>query len=161
MNTFEDYIEELSRQHPMIKHEEGGKCHFSCLADDSQTRFAQSMRYPCVVVDSGDFSFSGSTGNVLLNTEYSVMFLNHVRDTGNNTEIQNVFRSMKGVLLDFARKFSRDKRAVKYRFLNRFALIGSEGHRVYFKDVGLYGYVLFFNADESFADIDCSNVFKD
>ena len=161
MNTFEEYIEELSRNHPFIRHEENDKCHFSCLEDDSQIKMARTMCYPCVVVDSGNFSFNGSVGNVLLNTEFSVMFLEHVRDTGNNTEITAAFRSMKNILLDFARKFSRDKRAVKYRFLNRFTLIGSEGHRIYLKDSGLYGYILFFNADESFVDIDCDNVFKD
>lgn len=159
MNTFEEYIEELSRKHPSIRHEENDECHFSCMEDDSQMKFARSMHYPCVVVDSGDFSFGGSTGNVLLNSEFTVMFLDHVRDTGNNTEIMSVLRTMKNTLLDFARRFSRDKRAVKYRFLNRFSLIGSEGHRVCMKDSALYGYVLFFSADESFFDKDCNNVF--
>lgn len=161
MTDFEEYIEDLCRRHPMIKHEVDGKCHYSCLADDSQTKFARAMRYPCVVVDSGDFSFGGETGNVLLNTEFSVMFLQHVSDTGNNKEVIMAFRTMKQVLLDFARKFSRDKRSMKHRFLNRFTLLGSEGHRIYMKDVSLYGYVLFFNTDESFADIDCTNSFPD
>ena len=158
MNTFEEYLEEMSRQHPVIRHEDKGKCHFSSLADNSQTKFALKMNYPCVVVDSGDFSF---IGNVLINTEFSVMFLDHVKDTGNNKEITAVFNNMKRVLLDFARKFSRDKRALKYKFLNRFTLIGSEGHRIYLQDSGLYGYVLFFNADDSFNDANCDNVFND
>jgi hypothetical protein len=161
MNTFEEYLEEMSRQHPVIRHEDKGKCHFSSLADNSQTKFALKMNYPCVVVDSGDFSFTGGTGNVLINTEFSVMFLDHVKDTGNNKEITSVFNNMKRVLLDFARKFSRDKRALKYKFLNRFTLIGSEGHRIYLQDSGLYGYVLFFNADDSFNDANCDNVFND
>ena len=161
MNTFEEYLEELSRQHPAIKHEEKDKCHFSSLADTSQTKFALKMHYPCVVVDSGDFSFSGGVGNVLINTEFSVMFLDHVKDTGNNKEITAVFNNMKKVLLDFARKFSRDRRNLKYKFLNRFRLIGSEGHRIYLQDSGLYGYVLFFNSDDSFSDMDRDNVFND
>ena len=161
MNTFGEYLEEMSRQHPVIRHEDKGKCHFSSLADNSQTKFALKMNYPCVVVDSGDFSFTGGTGNVLINTEFSVMFLDHVKDTGNNKEITSVFNNMKRVLLDFARKFSRDKRALKYKFLNRFTLIGSEGHRIYLQDSGLYGYVLFFNADDSFNDANCDNVFND
>lgn len=161
MNTFEEYIEELSRQHPAILHEEGGKCHFSCLADDSQTKFARTMHYPCVVVDSGDFSFMGTTGNVMLNSDFSVMFLQHVRDTGNNSEVRKAFGDMKKVLLDFAKKFSRDKRKLKYRFLNRFVLVGSEAHRIFFKDAGLYGYVFFLNTDEGFADVDCDNVFSE
>ena len=161
MNTFEEYLEDLCRKHPVLQHEEKGKCHFSSLADNSQTKFALKMNYPCVVVDSGDFSFSGGVGNVLLNIEFSVMFLDHVKDTGNKKEITALFNTMKGVLLDFARKSSRDKRAVKYKFLNRFTLIGSEGHRIYLQDSGLYGYVLFFNTDDSFNDVDCDNVFID
>lgn len=161
MNTFEEYIEELSRKHPSIRHKENGKCHFSCLEDDSQIKIARMMCYPCVVVDSGDFLFGGSVGNILINSEFTVMFLDHVRDTGNNTEIISVFNNMKKVLLDFARRFSRDKRTLKHKFLNRFSLIGSEGHRIYMKDSALYGYVLMFNVDESFFDTDCDNTFDE
>lgn len=161
MNTFEEYIEELSRKHPSVRHGENDKCHFSCLEDDSQIKFARTMYYPCVVVDSADFSFGGSPGNVLLNSEFMVMFLDHVRDTGNNTEIMSVLTNMKKILLDFARRFSRDKRALKHKFLNRFSLIGGEGHRICMKDSALYGYVLLFSADESFIDTDCNNAFDE
>ena len=70
--TFEEYIEDLCRQHPAILHEVDDKCHFSCLADDSQTKLARTMKYPCVVVDTGDFTFGGQVANVLMNTEYSI-----------------------------------------------------------------------------------------
>ena len=160
--TFEEYIEELSRQHPAIQHEVDEECHFSCLADDSQTKLARTMRYPCVVVDTGDFAFGGQVGNVLMNTEYSIMFLNHVRDTGHEFEVLSTFRRMKKVSLDFMKKFLRDKKKPELRqILGRFSVIGSEGHRVYFKDSGLYGYAIFLNADESFNEADCEHVFKD
>lgn len=159
MNTFEDYIEDLCRQHPLIRHEADGKCHFSLLTDDSQTRFAQTMRYPCVVLDVGDFNFSGQPGHVQIDTEFSILFLEHVRDTGNSQDVQQAFSTTRSILLDFARKFSRDKRALKHQFLARFELIGSEGHRLYFKDAGLYGYALFFNNNESFSDADCDHIF--
>ncbi|MBQ8223990.1 MAG: hypothetical protein IJZ86_01305 [Bacteroides sp.] len=161
MSTFEEYIEELSRRHPAIRHEVDDKCHFSSLSDDSQTKFARSMHYPCVVLDSGDFTFNGVAGNVLLNSEYSILFLQHVRDTGSNNEVRKAFEEMKRVLLDFVRKFSRDRRKLKYRFLNRFTLPGSEGHRIYYKDAGLYGYILFLNTDEFFVDVDCDHIFND
>ena len=160
--TFEEYIEDLCRQHPAIQHEVNDMCHFSCLADDSQTKLARTMKYPCVVVDTGDFAFGGQVANVLMNTEYSIMFLNHVRDTGHELEVLSAFRQMKKVSLDFLKKFMRDKKKPELRqILGRFSVIGSEGHRVYFKDSGLYGYVLFLNADESFNEADCEHVFKD
>lgn len=160
--TFEEYIEDLCRQHPAIQHEVADKCHFSCLADDSQTKLARRMNYPCVVVDTGDFAFGGQVGNVLMNTEYSIMFLTHVRDTGNEVEVLFSFRNMKQVALDFLKKFVRDKKKPEFRqILARFSVVGSEGHRVYFKDSGLYGYAIFLNADESFNEADCEHVFKD
>lgn len=159
MNTFEEYIEELARLHPLIQHDVNEKCHFSSMADESQSRMASTMYYPCVIVDTGDFSIDGQAGNVLLSDEMTIFFLQHVKDTGNSKEVQAAFRSMKSVLFDFARKFSRDKRAVKYPFLNRFTLLGGEGHRVYMKDAGLYGWALFFNADTQFHDQDCEHIF--
>lgn len=160
MTTFEEYIEELCRKHPAIRHEHDGKCHYTCLADESQTRFAHTMRYPCVVVDSGDFGFEEQQpGNVLMNTAYTVMFLDHVRDTGNSSEVQGAFRRMRSILVDFARKFSRDKRAMCHKFLNRFTLDASEGMRVEMKDAGLYGYALFLNNNEAFTDADCNHIF--
>ena len=90
------------------------------------------------------------------------MFLTHVRDTGNSVEVLVSFAKMKRLSLDFLRKISRDKKKPELRqMLGRFSVIGSEGHRVYFKDSGLYGYVLFLNTDESFNDADCEQVFKD
>ena len=161
MNTFEEYLEELARQHPDIKHEHKDRCHFSYLADDTQTKLADSMYYPCIVADSGNFGFSGQPGNILMNTEYTVLFLQHVSDTGSNKEIRKAFADMKRILLDFAAKFSRDKKAVKYNFINRFSLIGGEGQRIYMQDNALYGYALLFTADTAFTDTNCNNVFKD
>ena len=161
IETFEEYLEELARQHPDIKHEVKGKCHFSYLSDDAQNKHAGSMYYPCIVADSGNFAFGGQPGNMLLNTEYSVLFLQRIKDTGNNKEIRQAFADMKRVLLDFAAKFNRDKRAMKYTFLNRFSIFGSEGQRIYMQDNALYGYALFFSADSSFTDQDCNNVFND
>ncbi|MGL4852900.1 MAG: hypothetical protein ACRC3Z_09710 [Phocaeicola sp.] len=161
IETFEEYLEELARQHPDVQHQVKNRCHFSYLSDDAQTKLADSMHYPCVVADSGNFGFSGQPGNILLNTEYSVLFLQHVSDTGDNREIRKAFSDMKRILLDFAAKFSRDKRALKYKFLNRFSLIGGEGHRIYMQDNALYGYALLFNADSAFTDANCNNVFND
>lgn len=158
----EDYIEELARQHPAVRHEADDKCHYSCLADDSQTKFARSMHYPCVVLDTGDFTIAGQPGSELVDTETSIMFLNHVKDTGNSKEIRVVFSAMKKLAFDFLKKILRDKAKPEFRqLIGRFTAIGSEGHRVYMKDAGLYGYILFLNTDESFTKQDCEHVFDD
>lgn len=160
--TFEEYIEDLSRQHPAIQHEVNEECHFSALADDAQSRLARTMKYPCVMVDTGDFDFSGQIGNVSVNTASSIMFLNHVRDTGSSKEVLAAFKNMQAICMDFVKKICRDKKKPELRqVLARFSLIGSEGHRVYFKDSGLYGYVLFINTSEPFLDTDCEHIFND
>lgn len=159
--NFEEYIEDLCKRHPWIKHSED-ECHYSCLADDSQTKLARNMQYPAVVLDTGDFSFTGQVGNELMNTEYSIMFLDHVRDTGHATEVLRTFRRMKSIALSFIRKISRDKKkSESRRLLARFSVLGSEGRRIYLKDSGLYGYILFLNIDESFSYLDCEHVFED
>ena len=120
------------------------------------------MKYPCVTVDTGDFDFSGQVGNVSMSTASSIMFLNHVRDTGSSKEVLAAFKNMKSICLDFVKKMCRDKKKPEFRkVLARFTLVGSEGRRVYFKDAGLYGYVLFINTDEPFSDADCEHVFND
>ena len=159
MISFEEYLEDLARRHPSIKHEYKNRCHFSYLAEDGQTKHAGTMYYPCVVADSGDFHFTGQPGNVLLNNSFSVLFLQPVSDTGSNKRIRAAFAEMKQVLLDFAAKFTRDKKAMKHSFLNRFSIIGSEGQRIYMQDNSLFGYALLFNAETAFNDT--NNVFND
>lgn len=161
MTNFELYIEDLCREHPLIKHGDKGKCHFSALVSESETRHASTMHYPCVVVDIGDFSFGGQPGNELVTTDYSVMFLQRVKDTGNEKEVTAAFSTMRETLIDFVRKFSRDKRRLRFKFLSRFQLAGTEAQRIYLKDGGLYGYMLFFTCVESFTDKDCNEVFND
>ncbi|MEG1860994.1 MAG: hypothetical protein RR206_04815 [Bacteroidaceae bacterium] len=161
MNTFAQYIEHLATLHPDIRHGEGGKCRFSDFIDTGRSRMASTMHYPCVVVDSGDFAIGGSPGNILLNEEYSVLFLTHVRDTGSNLEITTAFANTRRLLTDFVSKFSRDKRLGRHPFLNRFSLIGIEAHRISMQDSGLYGWALFFSAEVSYHDGNCNATFDD
>ena len=63
--------------------------------------------------------------------------------------------------MQFMKKFARDNKKLRYAFLNRFSADGSEGHRVTFKDAGLWGWALFVATDEPFTDLDCDNVFTD
>lgn len=160
MTPFEQYIEQLATLHPAIGHSDE-ECHFSFTADDSQSRMASRMHYPCVVVDTGDFAFGGQPGNVFLSDEVTLFFLQHVRDTGDIQEVRQAFADMRGVLLDFVRRFSRDKRALRHKFLARFTVEGAEGHRVYMQDAGLYGWALLFSSDASFTDLDCNHIFPD
>ena len=161
MNTFAEYLEELCRQHPAIRHKGDDDCHFASSTDDSASRFASRMHYPCVIHDSGDFAFHASGGTTAVTYENLILFLDHVSDTGNNREIHDVLTRTRKLSMQFMKKFARDKKKLRYAFLNRFSAGGSEGHRVTFKDAGLWGWALFVATDEPFTDLDCDNVFTD
>ena len=161
IETFEQYLEDLATRHPMIKHNDKNRCHYTFLSEDGQNKLASTMHYPCIVADSGDFDFNGQPGNVLLNTEYSVLFLQRVSDTGSNKEITKAYSDMRKVLLDFAAQFVRDKKVQKYKFLNRFTLIGGRGNRIYHSENSLYGYALLFTNDTFFSEHNYNNVFID
>lgn len=161
MKTFDEYLEDLCRQHPAIQHKGDEDCHFASSHDDSASKFASLMHYPCVIHDSGDFVFHSAGGTTVVTFENLVLFLDHVSDSGNNKEIQDVLKRTKKILMDFMKKFSRDKKKLAYTFLNRFSAHESEGHRITFKDAGLWGWALFIATDENFIDQDCDKVFID
>lgn len=161
MNTFAEYVEELCRKHPAIRHKGDEECHFASSTDDSASKFASLMHYPCVIHDSGDFIFHSAGGTTVVTFENAIMFLDHVSDSGDNREVQEVLVRTYRILMDFMKKFLRDKKKIQYSFLNRFSAHESEGHRVSFKDAGLWGWALFIATDESLNDLDCDNVFTD
>ena len=159
--TFEQYIEQLAEQHPEVRHVPDFEVHFSCLQEDATTKLARKVRYPFIVVDGGDFDFSGQPGNILQRDSYTLMFLDHVRDSGNTAEIQQVFAKTKTIMMDFIKKMNRDKKRLRYPFLNRFELNGIEGTRVSSQESNLYGWIIQLISTVSFNDTDCNNAFED
>ena len=159
--TFEQYIEQLAEQHKEVRHNLDDQCHFSCLQDDATSKLARNVRYPFIFIDGGDFDFAGQPGNILRRDSYTLMFLDHVRDSGNTAEVQQAFRKTKKIMLDFLKRISRDKRTIKYKFLNRFEIIGTEGTRVSSQENNLYGWVIQLINTVSFNDVDCDNAFDE
>lgn len=163
--TFEEYIERLAIRHKLVRHrpedENGGngECHFSALVEEGQNSYAHRMHYPCVVVDGGDFDVTGDSAQPLVSDDYSLLFLIHVTDPGNRNEVLQAFALTRTILMDFLKKMLRDKQTQSYPFLNRFTVVGCAGHRVFFQDASLYGWVLHLNFDTAFNAIDCNNAF--
>jgi hypothetical protein len=161
---FGDYIESLATLHSAVRHSKE-RCHFSRLIDDSQSKMASTMHYPCVVVDSGDFAIAGTTGNEMVQYEYTLLFLEHVADTRSEKLVVAAFDLTRPIMLDFAARMVRDRQRMmldkSYAFLRRIDLIGSEGHRIYLKDAGLYGWALFLRRSDVLVTKDCNKVFTD
>lgn len=153
---FSEYIESLASSHKDIMHSKK-KCHFTDLNEDAQSGYAHmNMHYPCVVLEETDCSFSGE----IELDHHILLFLDHVKDTGNAKEIRDVFKNMKKVALDFLKKMNRDKRQ-GVAPVQRFSIDETEMGRVFLKDAGLYGYAVSLNHMVPFVDIDCNDAFID
>ncbi|MBR2155044.1 MAG: hypothetical protein IJ901_10595 [Bacteroidaceae bacterium] len=156
---FSEYIEGLCRMHKDIGHSEK-ECHYSDLNEDAQNAYSHlRMHYPCVVLDEGDAEFGGSESQTYQTDSYLLLFLDHVRDTGDAAEVRSAFRRMKGIALDFLKRMRRDRRRLP--LLNRFEVVGVELYRVYLQDAGLYGYAMQVQVTGLFVDLDCNETFAD
>lgn len=157
--TFTDYIEQLCCEHTAVQHGEG-HCHFSALTDDSDTKMAARMHYPCVVLDRGDFVISAETGNMIEYTEYAIHFLDHVSDTGDSRRIMTVMDAMSAVAHDFLKRMLRDKRTGAEAAVRRLDLNEAEGVRVSWRDAALYGWMIIVKVGSPLNDLDCNQAFQ-
>lgn len=156
--TFSDYIEMLASQHKEVRHREG-ECHYSFMAEDAQQSLSHMrMSFPCVLLDEADVDFTGSDSQTFQRDGYSLLFVDHVRDTGDADEVRRAFHRMRCVALDFLKRMVRDRNRV--RILNRFSLVGVELERVYLESAGLYGYGTFLRHSVLFTDLDCNHAFR-
>jgi hypothetical protein len=157
--TFSDYIEQLASQHKSIKHS-AQECHYSDLHEDAQNAFSHMrMHYPCVVLDEAGTVFSGSDSQPYDTDIYNILFLDHVRDTGDATEIRGTFERMKEVAKDFLRRMIRDRKTVK--LMNRFSVVDVEMERVFLEAAALYGYVVTLKNTALFLELDCNKAFEE
>lgn len=157
--TFSDYIANLASEHQAIKHSEQ-ECHYSDLSEDAQNAFShRKMHYPCVVLDEGGAVFSGSDSQPYQTDFYQLLFVDHVRDTGNATEIRDAFTRMKTVAKDFLKRMVRDRRRVP--LMNRFSIVDVEMERAYLESPALYGYAVALKNLSLFVDLDCNQAFEE
>ncbi len=136
-------MHDLACQHEKILHSEN-ECHFSNNIENAQNSFARKMHYPCIVMDFGDFTYTSIGGADGKRRTVTLLFVDHVKDTGNTSEIEKVFDEMEEVCDDFMIKIvslskSTDK---SYRFLRRFNLDGVEAERISLESPALYGWAV-------------------
>ena len=157
--TFSEYLEQLASQHKAIKHSDA-ECHYSDLSEDAQNAYShRRMHYPCVVLDEAGTVFSGSDSQPYDTDIYNILFVDHVKDTGDANELRATFARMKEVAKDFLRRMIRDRKTVK--LLNRFSVVDVEMERVYLQDAALYGYVGSLRNTSLFLELDCNKAFEE
>lgn len=156
--TFSEYLEHLASLHKAIKHSDE-ECHYSDLSEDAQNAYShRRMHYPCVVLDEAGTVFSVSDSQPYDTDIYNILFVDHVKDTGDANELRATFAKMKEVAKDFLRRMLRDRKTVK--LMNRFSVMDVEMERVYLQDAALYGYVVSMKTSTFFLEQDCNNAFE-
>lgn len=157
--TFTEYLEQLSREHALIRHSDA-ECHFSSLADEQATRLSTLMHFPCVGVDRGGFLIKAVPGRTLSYSEYAVMFLQHVSDSGDTHAVLTALGDMYAVACDFLARMMRDRKSGSYPELNLLSIEGTEGYRLVWRDSGLFGWMLMFVIGEPVPVSDCRQAFE-
>lgn len=158
MRKFNEYIDELCREHKLIRHADEA-CHYSDLTSDFENKLKRVMNYPCVSLDTDGFIMENVGGQKFKRERFNLYFLDHVRDAGNYKEIVKAFNKTGGIMDDFMRRMLRDCKAC-VEPLAHFELAGSEGVRIEFREAALYGWAVTVLVTTPFNDVLCNNNFK-
>ena len=158
MRQFSEYIDNLCREHKLIRHTDEA-CHFSDLTSDFENKLKRKMHFPCVSLDTDGFSIENAGGQKYKRERFNLYFLDHVRDAGNYEEIVRVFNRTCGIMEDFLRRMQRDKKALVDP-LTHFEITGSEGTRIEFHEAALYGWAVTVLVATPFNDVLCNQNFK-
>ena len=158
MRKFNEYIDELCREHKLIRHADEA-CHYSDLTSDFENKLKRKMNFPCVSLDTDGFIMENVGGQKFKRERFNLYFLDHVRDAGNYDEIVKAFNKTVVIMEDFLRRMERDKKAC-VEPLTHFELAGSEGTRIEFREAALYGWAVTVLVATPFNDVLCNNNFK-
>lgn len=158
MRQFNEYIDNLCREHELIRHSNEA-CHFSDLTSDFENKLKRKMNFPCVSLDTDGFIIENVGGQKYKRERFNLYFLNHVRDAGSYDEIVKVFNTTNGIMDDFLRRMERDRKALVDP-LTHFEIAGSEGTRIEFREAALYGWAVTVLVATPFNDVLCNHYFE-
>lgn len=119
IQTVTDYIEQLAREHMMVRHTDESP-HFVNLNDDKRnTSLAQELRYPAVYFESTDFQIEASSTSVSRNYTCHLEVLVHVTDTGDYAEVERALSDSSQIITDIFVRMMHDRvrRKPEYKWL--------------------------------------------
>lgn len=149
-----EYFERIAMEHSMLRHSDA-EPHFASSMDDAATLMARRLFYPAMFLDGGNFEVSGSDNSYLLNEDYTLAIVDHVKDSGNVKEVEQAFAQTRVILRDIVARMIRDKRKA-LKPMVRFNASGIQGVRVELVEAGLYGWLLFLNIPEPLPTLNCN-----
>lgn len=109
IQTVIDYIEQLAREHMMVRHTDESP-HFVNLNDDKRnTSLVQELRYPAVYFESTDFQIEASSTSVSRNYTCHIEVLVHVTDTGDYAEVERALSDSSQIITDIFVRMMHDR----------------------------------------------------
>lgn len=109
IQTVTDYIEQLAREHMMVRHTDESP-HFVNLNDDKRnTALVQELSYPAVYFESTDFQIEASSTSVSRNYTCHLEVLVHVTDTGNYAEVERALSDSSQIITDIFVRMMHDR----------------------------------------------------
>ena len=109
IQTVTDYIEQLAREHMMVRHTDESP-HFVNLNDDKRnTSLVQELRYPAVYFESTDFHIEASSTSVSRNYTCHIEVLVHVTDTGDYAEVERALSDSSQIITDIFVRMMHDR----------------------------------------------------
>lgn len=142
-----ELVEFLAKENKVIRHSDD-ECHFACTLDDADVKYATVMHYPCVVFDCGDIMFNGGP-ETKLNRSVSLFFVDHVSDTGDESEKLAIYERMEETALAFvAQIIALSKRYEGVPFLNRIDVDNTRMMKIEHEEQSLCGWALTFSLSQ-------------
>lgn len=109
IQTVTDYIEQLAREHMMVRHTDESP-HFVNLNDDKRnTALVQELSYPAVYFESTDFQIEASSTSVSRNYTCHIEVLVHVTDTGDYAEVERALSDSSQIITDIFVRMMHDR----------------------------------------------------
>lgn len=102
MRTFKSIIDELVWRHKDIGHTQS-KEHFCQLGDESQVHSDARLLYPCVLYSEEPDGFIDNGQELFRQSVVTLLFLDHVEDTGDFHKVEETTKHMQQIAEDFIR----------------------------------------------------------
>lgn len=151
MNVSE-FISELAFRHPKMGCGKSN-AHFSSLGDESQVKSDTVLHYPCVLMNQEPESITLDPANPVRQYEISLLFLDHVVDTGNWSKIEDTYALMDEIACQFFRAIWANQYSLQIYLPETIQV-----ERIENMDACLFGKMVTFTASMPFCLNDKSNI---
>ena len=116
MKVISDYIEQLCRDHPDVRHTDS-ECHYVNLQDEHQTMQANQLNYPAIFFETTGYRVNPHDDMLSKRYECHLQVEQHVTDTGDYAEVERAIAKSDAILTDIFITMWNDRRRRNPRWL--------------------------------------------